>query len=437
MPTSSGSAPSPTLQTLPPFDDHSSQSSFASQHSAAAALKLSTSDVSRITLPAPVPEDLTPPSSTASPQKEHGYRQGKDIPESSLNAHPSSATQSTRVSRSPSTSGSLSEGTSGTKRTASGQVKKSIHGQGHPADDASAPGTRHVRASSTLSTASTSNVAEVRGVPRNNHLVLTPSQISQQLRTRLKYAMVKVQNGWQTRSLDELESIASASPRSHASPFIPQGQNQGNHFSPRETPVSKMNRKWSDSTSSEESRSESRLAVMASSGLMGVGSSRLDGNPVRGLAPPADIVPGSRRRPTPNEGGLHPPPIRMYQARPGSQRTLSQNAAMEAEAVETLLFMSSPNNSGYHPPSHASQESSLRSTVQFTSQTSPLRSQFSQTSMTSPKRVAFSDQPRPTLPLSRSELIDNMIDNVADESDGELDAALSLADQRQQARLAA
>jgi hypothetical protein len=110
---------------------------------------------------------------------------------------------------------------------------------------------------------------------------------------------------------------------------------------------------------------------------------------------------------------------------------------MEAEAVETLLFMSSPNNSGYHPPSHASQESSLRSTVQFSSQTSPLRSQFSQTSMTSPKRVAFSDQARPSLPLSRSELIDNMIDNVADESDGDLDAALSLADQRQQARLAA
>ncbi len=249
--------------------------------------------------------------------------------------------------------------------------------------------------------------------------------------------MVKVQNGWQTRSLDELESIASASPKSRASPFISQAQNHNDHFLPRETPTSKISRKWSDSTSSEESRSESRLAVLASSGLMGVGSSRLDSNPGRSLAPPADIVPGSRRRPTPNDAALRPPPVRMYQARPGSQRTPSQNAAMEAEAVETLLFMSSPNNSGYHPPSHASQESSLRSTVQFSSQTSPLRSQFSQTSMTSPKRVAFSDQARPSLPLSRSELIDNMIDNVADESDGDLDAALSLADQRQQARLAA
>ncbi|PGH18333.1 hypothetical protein AJ80_04511 [Polytolypa hystricis UAMH7299] len=39
------------------------------------------------------------------------------------------------------------------------------------------------------------------------------------------------------------------------------------------------------------------------------------------------------------------------------QRTPSQNALMEQDAIETLLFMSSPENSGYHPNSQQSQRS--------------------------------------------------------------------------------
>lgn len=243
--------------------------------------------------------------------------------------------------------------------------------------------------------------------------------------------MVKVQNGWQTRSLDELESIASASPRSHASPF--QGLGRGSPSSPRGPPISKMTRKWSDSSSSESSLTGPR------STLPSVTSNTLKPNGHRSLAPPADIVPSSRRRPTPNEAAWHglstsQPHSQSLssQSRPSSQRTPSQNAAMEADAVETLLFMASPSNSGYHAStSQASQESNLRSTLtNWSAQTSPLRTQFSQTSVTSPKRVAFEDQ---TLHgKSKSEAIDRMIDSVleSDESEREIEEALRLVDER-------
>lgn len=88
------------------------------------------------------------------------------------------------------------------------------------------------------------------------------------------------------------------------------------------------------------------------------------------LAPPVDIQPRNRRRPhslevqphlvttnpkLPREpsadsatSNITISPITPCQSR-SSMRTASQNAAMEKDAVETLLFMSSPGNSGHHP----------------------------------------------------------------------------------------
>lgn len=103
---------------------------------------------------------------------------------------------------------------------------------------------------------------------------------------------------------------------------------------------------------------------------------------------------------------------------------------MEADAVETLLFMASPNNSAYNPHSQASQESSLRSTQQLSAMTSPLRTQFSQTSVTSPKKVAFSERYEDDTPVDKSALIDRMLDNLPDESEDDLGEALALADKR-------
>jgi hypothetical protein len=401
---------SPTSAPPPPhtYDDHSSQSSLASQRSAPVPVKGSEDHVSPVTISGPVPEDLTPPSSTASPVHEHEHKTQAGNPNGMVvEPATTSSFQPIRQSRSPSTSGSLSEGTNGVKRTASGQVKISQPTDaGHPTTDA-----RHVRASSSLSAASTSNVTEVCPAQLSiSAPKLSTVQIGQQLRTRLKYAMVKVQHGWQTRSLDELESIASASPRSHASPF-----NQ------TRSPYSKMTRKWSDSSSSESSLTGPRSTLPST--LPTTTTTKPNG--YRSLAPPADIIPGSRRRPTPNEAAwhaisTHSQPLLSSKTRPSSQRTPSQNAAMEADAVETLLFMASPSNSGYHPNSQSqsqsqpSQESHLRSTLtSWSAQTSPLRTQFSQTSMTSPKKVAFEDQGL-RLQERKEEAIERMIDDVVE-----------------------
>jgi hypothetical protein len=237
--------------------------------------------------------------------------------------------------------------------------------------------------------------------------------------------MVKVQNGWQTRSLDEVESLASQSPRSTVSGF------QHFHDHPVLSPRTVMSRKYHRESS--ESESSDSTVALENRGLVNMAASPQV--PIlRALAPPVDIVPGSRRRPTPNAAyhavnGAHGQSRTLHTARPPtSQRTPSQNAAMEADAVETLLFMASPNNSGYNPPSHASQESSLRTAQMFSSQTSPLRTQFSQTSVTSPKKVAFSDTGSSGPVIDKAALIDRMLDELSDDSDGELEHAFRLAE---------
>lgn len=236
--------------------------------------------------------------------------------------------------------------------------------------------------------------------------------------------MVKVQNGWQSRSLDEIESLASASPRSTVSAL------PGDRLvaeSPRRQMQPRAIRKWSDSSSSESSRSD--VHHFPSSRPSGISENAMRQQATRGLAPPADIVSGSRRRPSPNDvGGSQD--LRRAIRPTTSQRTPSQNAAMEADAVETLLFMASPNNSGYHPQSQSSQVSSLRATQPLSAMTSPLRTQFSQTSVTSPKKVAFSDHDAPPSHVDKSALIDRMLDTLPDESEDELNEALLLADAR-------
>ena len=86
------------------------------------------------------------------------------------------------------------------------------------------------------------------------------------------------------------------------------------------------------------------------------------------LAPPVDIHsssasgrPHSKSRPQIATNPSTPP----RPPRP-AQRTPSQNAAMEADAIETLLFMSSPGNSGRYAANGGS------------AQTSPLRSAFTE-----------------------------------------------------------
>jgi hypothetical protein len=61
-----------------------------------------------------------------------------------------------------------------------------------------------------MDTHSGTRIGEVRSIASHPiYRLLTPTQLSAQLKTRLSYAMVKVQNGWEKQSLDELEESQS------------------------------------------------------------------------------------------------------------------------------------------------------------------------------------------------------------------------------------
>ena len=93
------------------------------------------------------------------------------------------------------------------------------------------------------------------------------------------------------------------------------------------------------------------------------------------------------------------------------QRTPSQNAAMEADAVETLLFMSgSPNNSGRFPSSNSFSPTSQT----FSAQGSPLKEQFSP--FKRPMR-RYED---------KSVLIDRLLNDLDDDMSHELDEAVRI-----------
>lgn len=53
-----------------------------------------------------------------------------------------------------------------------------------------------------------------------DQVLTSPFQLSSQLKTRLSYAMVKVQNGWQSHNLSELESLTSAPNSAQPSPLV-------------------------------------------------------------------------------------------------------------------------------------------------------------------------------------------------------------------------
>ncbi|ETI28417.1 hypothetical protein G647_00866 [Cladophialophora carrionii CBS 160.54] len=394
-----------TASIRPPRDSAAPE---PSKPSRPADLTLSTGDLSSNTHNPPADaEELTPPTSAISSPDASQATESLSQPESSQSAAGTIGDDKTGDTRAGSSSQSPTpEFASGTKRTASGEVKRaSVNGLGEVL--AKPGGARHAHTSSTVSNGSKGNVLE----------------LSQQLRTKLKYAMVKVQNGWQTRSLDEVESLASQSPRSTVSGF------QQLHDHQVLSPRTAMSRKYQRESS--ESDSSDTTGALESQGLV-TETSQVPSR--RALAPPVDIVPSSRRRPTPNAAfhavnGSHMQSRALHSRRPPtSQRTPSQNAAMEADAVETLLFMASPNNSGYNPPSHASQESSLRTAQAFSSQTSPLRTQFSQTSVTSPKKVGFSDSESSAPAFDKAALIDRMLDELSDDSDAELEYAFTLAE---------
>ncbi|KAH4603126.1 hypothetical protein HBI26_126390 [Parastagonospora nodorum] len=208
-------------------------------------------------------------------------------------------------------------------------------------------------------------------------------ELSAQLKTRLSYAMVKVQNGWEKQSLDELEEVHSQrgspnsapgksdrlafdSPSAFERQRRPSGVSDGSDhmlMSPASDPSGAH-----AASSSLYWRPGTKHALDAAANLMSV-----TGAPHGlGLAPAPEIQPGRRRR----SSASHPPPPLIGNGqrkhfsdlgssqrapatpRAGILRMPSQQA--ERDAVDTLLFMGSPNASQRYPHNTQTAPSPLR-----------------------------------------------------------------------------
>ncbi|KAL5330063.1 hypothetical protein ACEPPN_003587 [Leptodophora sp. 'Broadleaf-Isolate-01'] len=277
--------------------------------------------------------------------------------------------------------------TAGQKRTADGQVKP---------------------------LSASPNSPKARGHSRNTSI------LSSELRTRLSYAMVKVNNGWQSNSIDEVESLASqagsptsststlhgrrnliTSPRtaiatlqshsSNASQAVHAPTSDFDLYPRGDQPSRTYESFWRDhSTPNYPAQRQSTNAPVISPPAS------------KSLGPPADIRPtaSSRRSGTPkfskpptipNHGSNSPyntsaprTPLRTDFRDNTVIQTPVQKTIQEQDAIETLLFMSSPGNSGnmghtFPPPR-----------TQGSPQQSPLRTEFSsQARALHPRRVEF------------------------------------------------
>ncbi|KAF1361508.1 hypothetical protein EJ07DRAFT_111277, partial [Lizonia empirigonia] len=225
------------------------------------------------------------------------------------------------------------------------------------------------------------HLAHKRNKSMDTHSSTRIGELSAQLKTRLSYAMVKVQNGWEKQSLDELEEV-------HSQRGSPNSAPEGSRAA-FESP-SAMDYRRRPSTISDDSdrmimspasdplrsralnpaywRSTNKPAMNAAANLISI----TGGNANLGLAPAPEFETGRRRR----SSTTHPPPSLLGSVqrkhtsdfgagprvpttpRAGILRMPSQQA--EKDAVDTLLFMSSPKNSQYFPHSSQAGQSSLR-----------------------------------------------------------------------------
>ncbi|KAF2127596.1 hypothetical protein P153DRAFT_387338 [Dothidotthia symphoricarpi CBS 119687] len=224
--------------------------------------------------------------------------------------------------------------------------------------------------------------AHKRNKSMDTHSGTRIGELSAQLKTRLSYAMVKVQNGWEKQSLDELEEAHSqhGSPNSASGGSRPTfGSPSSTNYQRRPSGVSENSDQILMSPGSDPSRSHAttpfsywhpgtKPAMNAAVNLINVTSTY----PGRGLAPAPDFDTGRRRRANTTNtmpslpgtghrkyfsdlGAVSRAPVT---PRAGILRMPSQQA--EKDAVDTLLFMSSPNNSQRFPNTSSAAPSPLR-----------------------------------------------------------------------------
>ncbi|KAH9812648.1 Whi5 like [Teratosphaeria destructans] len=260
----------------------------------------------------------------------------------------------------------------GTKRTASGHVKNAPSLPSTPMTEAFTG--RRARAESLSSTGS-----------RAGELAAT-------LKTRLGYAMAKVQHGWEHKNLAEVEQLAASkmSPNSHGIAQIDQKIRPVSAGLSSETANLSMYDRYSHgqvdgAASPPPKRRSGNWASMVHpaqpvSYAHGV---------ARHLQPPVDLRPNASSRayhtaPSSQQGShganaMSPPrtPVNTQLRRPATIRTDTQTAEAERDALQALFQLGSPHASQVsRQTNNASQASS--------SQASPLRTEYP-----TPRKVTF------------------------------------------------
>lgn len=210
--------------------------------------------------------------------------------------------------------------------------------------------------------------------------------MSMQLRNRLSYAAARVEENRQSRDVKSRSPSLQASVGGSRKMHVPHGDED----SPEGTTVSAPDAPaYKPYLPDGPARSPPLLSSYPNSRTVSHNSPRKNPSSPK-LAPPVDIISGGqsggRRRPNPNEWiqpprsnpsprhrrhhsqqefgitkpyndhrmpgtpTLRPSAYPTYTPYNGASKPLSQsqNTSMEQDAIETLLFMSSPENSGYH-----------------------------------------------------------------------------------------
>jgi hypothetical protein len=282
-----------------------------------------------------------------------------------------------------------------------------------------AAGHSHSRNTSSVSVASTtgSRIGEVC-LPRPTSRINagpradTAAQLSAELKARLSYAMVKVNHGWQSNTIDEVESLAThaASPSTTSSTPTLHGPHRSS-ASPRL--LTSASRSVASNPPLASGNKFQPQTYEPFGGERGLGKPSTSPSTVPTLAPPAPIQPS---RPPPSGRRNSNPkytPTLLSQSQP-SPRTPAQPPSLhmtpnqrhmvdpilfsphqnvrEQDAIETLIFMSSPGNSANlkHSFSPTSQPEASRRHALPTSQ--PRKSLPSQRPPQS-KRVGFQKSP--------------------------------------------
>lgn len=290
------------------------------------------------------------------------------------------------------------------------------------------------------------------------------------LRNRLSYAAAKVERSRQSRDVQSKSPLRSLQGVSPTAPSTSQMCIEGNG-SPEGTTVSAPDPPAAYSFHPPNDRGSARSPEMSSTSNSHATHSSSQYSPrkffpVPKLAPPADIITsrgsGRRRRPNPNESTEPPrnnasyshrrsqsqqefgvskadsdyrmipgtPPLRSnysestpYNGTPKLQ-SHSQNTSMEQDAIETLISMSSPENSGYRSNGRHQNTipNSIDSSMESSSSANGSQNQSLSSHMDNNRPPAFSESHSQSqfhgLEAHAGDEIDRMLDQMGD-SDSE------------------